>query len=56
MGLLALVFGMLAILAAAALVVLAPARLRSLHVLPAVRTIAVVTVAVVYVAAIWSHS
>ena len=51
-----IVFSMLAILSGCALVVLAPQRARWLLFLPAVRTVAIVTVAVVYVAAIWSHS
>lgn len=51
-----IIFPMLAILSGCALVALAPARLRSLYVLPAVRTLALVTAATVYVAAIWSHT
>lgn len=51
-----IVFGMLAILAGCALIALAPRRTPGAHFLPAVRTVAIVTVAVVYVAAIWSHS
>lgn len=51
-----IVFSMLAILSGCALIVLAPQRARWLLFLPAVRTVAIVTVAVIYVAAIWSHS
>lgn len=50
-----LVFPMLAILAAAALAALHP-RAAWTHLLPAVRTLALVTAATVYVAAIWSHT
>ncbi|HET6353402.1 hypothetical protein [Streptomyces sp.] len=51
-----IIFSMLAILGACALVALAPRPERYTYVLPAVRTIALVTVAVIYVAAIWSHT
>ena len=51
-----IVCAMFAILSAAALVALAPRRYPSAYFLPAVRTVALVTVAVIYVAAIWSHS
>lgn len=51
-----IIFSMLALLAGCALVALAPARMRSLFILPAVRTVALVTAAVIYVAAIWSHT
>ena len=50
-----IVFSMFAILGACALVALAP-RDPGAYFLPAVRTIALVTVAVIYVAAIWSHT
>ena len=46
----------LALLAGIALVALAPRPERHTYVLPAVRTVALVTVAVIYVAAIWSHT
>ena len=50
-----IVFGMLAILGGAGLVAIAPRRTPGAYFLPAVRTIAIVTVAVIYIAAIWSH-
>ncbi|MFF3398262.1 hypothetical protein ACFYW6_07085 [Streptomyces sp. NPDC002659] len=51
-----IVFPMFAILGACALVALAPRRTPGAYFLPAVRTLALVTVAVIYVAAIWSHT
>ncbi|HET6356075.1 hypothetical protein [Streptomyces sp.] len=51
-----IIFPVLALLAGCALVALAPARTRTHYVLPAVRTVALVAVAVIYVTAIWSHS
>ncbi|MEU2111839.1 hypothetical protein [Streptomyces sp. NPDC019507] len=51
-----ILFGMLAILAGAALVALAPPLERLAYVLPAVRTVAVLTAALVYIAALWSHT
>ncbi|NUK22053.1 hypothetical protein [Streptomyces lunaelactis] len=50
-----IIFPTLTILSACALVALAPRRTPGAWFLPAVRTIALVTVAVIYVAAIWSH-
>ncbi|MDI9885331.1 hypothetical protein QMZ92_13235 [Streptomyces sp. HNM0645] len=47
--------GMLALLAGAALVALAPPLQRAAYVLPAVRTVAILTAAIAYVAALWSH-
>lgn len=51
-----IIFPMLVILSACALVALAPRRTPGAYFLPAVRTVALVTVAVIYVAAIWSHT
>jgi len=51
-----IIFPMLALLGACALVAIAPRRAPGLYFLPAVRTVALVTVAVLYVAAIWSHT
>ncbi|MFI1472055.1 hypothetical protein [Streptomyces wuyuanensis] len=48
-------FGMLALLAGIALVALAPPLQRGAYVLPAVRTVAVLTAAIAYIAALWSH-
>lgn len=50
-----LIFPMLAILSATALAALAPTRMRSTYLLPAVRTVALVTAAVALVHALWSH-
>ncbi|MDQ0943289.1 hypothetical protein [Streptomyces sp. V1I1] len=51
-----IVFGMLAIIGAAGLVAIAPRRTPGAYFLPAVRTVALISAAVVYVAAIWSHT
>ncbi|HEY9369306.1 hypothetical protein [Streptomyces sp.] len=48
-------YGSLAILAGLALVAIAPAHARLAHVMPAVRTTALLLVAAVYVAALWGH-
>lgn len=53
MVLAALAFGTLALLSGCALIALAPTRMRWTHLLPAVRTIALVTVAAIYVAALF---
>lgn len=50
-----IVFAMLAVLGACGLVAIAPRRHPGAYFLPAVRTVALITVAVIYVAAIWSH-
>lgn len=51
-----IVFPMLAILALAALVALAEPRHRYALALPAVRTVALITAATVYVAALWEQA
>ncbi|MHC3392074.1 hypothetical protein ACLQ2E_21805 [Streptomyces lavendulocolor] len=51
-----IIFPTLAILGATALVALAPARMRWAYLLPAVRTVALVTAATAFVHALWSHS
>lgn len=50
-----IVFPMLALLAGLALVVLAPAHERYALVLPAVRTVALVTLATIYTVALFHH-
>ncbi|WP_406000706.1 hypothetical protein [Streptomyces sp. NBC_00829] len=49
-------FPMLAILGACALVAIAPRRGPGPYFMPAVRTVALITAATVYIAAIWSHT
>lgn len=49
------IWPMVAILGAAGLHALAPRRTPGLYLLPAVRTVALITAATVYVAAVWSH-
>jgi len=51
-----IIFPMLAILGGCALIALAPRRTPGAHFLPAMRTIAIVTAAVIYIAALWSHT
>ena len=51
-----IVCSMLALLAGCALIAIAPRRHPGAYFLPAVRTVALVTVAVLYVAAVWSHT
>jgi hypothetical protein len=49
-------FSTTAMLAGLALVALAPRAVRTAYVLPAVRTVALVTVATALVLALWSHT
>lgn len=49
-----IIFGMLAILGGAGLVAIAPRRTPGAYFLPAVRTVALVTAAAAFVAALWS--
>lgn len=51
-----IIFGMLAILGGAGLVAIAPRRQPGAYFLPAARTVALITVAVAYVTALWSHT
>lgn len=48
-------FGMAAMLAGLAIVTLAPRTVRTAYVLPAMRTVALVTAAAALVHALWSH-
>jgi hypothetical protein len=50
-----IVFPMLALLGALGLVACAPRHTPGRYLLPAVRTVALVTVAAAYVATLWSH-
>ena len=48
-------FGAAAMVAGLALVALAPRTVRTAYVLPAVRTVALITAAVVYIVVLWGH-
>lgn len=51
----AVIWPMLALLAAAGLCVIAPRRTGGSYLIPAARTVAIIALAVIYIAAIWSH-